>query len=153
MSLMPAHKLSLAIRFQTKDWTEAVFKVFMDIPLQNFTIEDAALLGQPIMMLIMTTQAAIRNHRLLVAYNPLKLQYHGTTCRKSMTTCQCNWENTWWDRLAWHYLHPDFPCSPQAILLKLEQTPVLGVTTECWMQAVKTIKEQRIFEVEDDLKA
>ncbi|KAF8492476.1 hypothetical protein JB92DRAFT_1235343 [Gautieria morchelliformis] len=105
------------------------------------------------MMLIMTTQAAIRNHRLLVAYNPLKLQHHSTTCRKSMTTCQCNWENAWWDGIAPHYLHPDFPCSLQAIFLKLEQTPVLGVTPECWMQAVETIKEQRIFEVEDDLKA
>ncbi|KAF8521994.1 hypothetical protein JB92DRAFT_2888782, partial [Gautieria morchelliformis] len=42
----------------------------------------------------------------------------------AITTCQCNWETAWWDGLAHHYLHPDFPSSPQDTLLKLEKTAV-----------------------------
>ncbi|KAF8523855.1 hypothetical protein JB92DRAFT_2883211, partial [Gautieria morchelliformis] len=96
-SLTASHWLSLAISYRIPDWIEPAFKDLMDTLPQTFTTEDSMLLGQHIMMLIMTMQAAI-------------------------PTCQCNWETVWWDGLACHYLHPDFPSSPQDTLLKLEKT-------------------------------
>jgi hypothetical protein len=153
IGLTPAHKLSLAISYRIHPWIEPTFQLLMNTQTHSFTVEDSAFLGQRIMMLIVTTQATIRNHRLLVAYNPLKLQHHLTACKQPLTTCQCNWESAWWDGLARHYLHLDFPCSPQDILLKLEKTPVMGVTTECRLHVIELIKQQRVFEVEDDLKA
>jgi hypothetical protein len=124
----------------------------MEIPSHLFTLEDFTLLGYPICHMILTTQAAIRNHRLLVAYNPLKPPHHEATCKKPMVTCQCNWDAAWWDGLARLYLHPDFPASPQDILLKLENTPIMGVTAACRAQAIDIIKQQRVFEWEDDMK-
>ena len=111
----------------------------MAIPIASFTLEDFLLLGPPVSHLIITTLAAIHSHRLLVAYNLLQ-------------PCQCNWEAAWWDGLARHYLHPDFPLSPQDMLLKLEKSSVQGVTTACQLEVLRVIKEQRVFEVEDDLK-
>jgi hypothetical protein len=150
--LTASHKLSLAICYRIHDWIEPVFQYLMDTLLQNFTVDDSALLGQQIMILIVTTQAAIHHHWLLVAYNLLKLHHHDTACNKTLATCQCNWETAWWDGLACHYLHPNFPCSPQDILLKLEKTPVMGVTTECWLRGIETIKAQWLFELENDMK-
>ncbi|KAF8490491.1 hypothetical protein JB92DRAFT_3008906, partial [Gautieria morchelliformis] len=106
--LTASHRLSLAISYRIPDWIEPAFKDLMDTPPQTFTTDDSMLLGQHSMMLIMTTQAAIRHHRLLVAYNPLKLRPHDVACVKQSATCQCNWETAWWYGLARHYLHPDF---------------------------------------------
>ena len=69
-----------------------------------------------------------------------------------VSTCQCNWETTWWDRLAQLHLHPNYPASPQDILLKLENAPIIGVTTACRLDAIDEIKQQRVFEREDDFK-
>ncbi|KAF8494782.1 hypothetical protein JB92DRAFT_3147091 [Gautieria morchelliformis] len=60
--LTASHRLSLAISYRISDWIEPAFKDLMDTPPQTFTTEDSMLLGQHIMMLIMTTQAAIRHH-------------------------------------------------------------------------------------------
>ena len=50
------------------------------------------------------------------------------------------------------YLHPDYPASPQGILLKLENTLIIGVITACRLDAIDEIKQQRVFEREDDFK-
>ena len=97
------------------------------IPTHTLFLKDFTLLGFSICHLIVTTQAAIQNHHLIVAYNPLKPKHHEAMCKKPMITCQCNWDAAWWDGLAHHYLHPDYPASPQDILSKLENTPIIGV--------------------------
>ena len=38
------------------------------------------------------------------------------------------------------------------MLLKLEKSSVQGITTACQLEVLRVIKEQRVFEVEDDLK-
>lgn len=110
------------------------------------------LLTGPLLYLIMSMQSAIRAHRLLVAYNPLKPPSHDPSCEKPVVGCQCHWEAAWWDGLACHYLHPYFPSSPQDIISKLETTPILGVTMACQLQAVDIIKQKHVFEAEDDMK-
>jgi hypothetical protein len=153
MSLSPALRLSLALSFRISNWIDPAFAELMATPLSSLTLEDFVLLGPPITHLIITTQASIRAHRLLVAYNPFKPPNYDPTCKKPIVGCQCNWEAAWWDGLAQHYLHPDFPASPQDIVTKLETTLIMGVTTACWLQAVEIIKEQRVFELENDWKA
>ena len=111
----------------------------MAIPIASFMLEDFLLLGPPVSHLIITTLAAIHSHRLLVAYNLLQ-------------PCQCNWEAAWWDGLARHYLHPDFPLSPQDMLLKLEKSSVQGVTTACQHASSRYSMLLRNSGVEDDLK-
>ena len=152
MGLSPALKLSLAISFRIHDWIEPAFKELISIPSHLISLEDYVLLGPPIGYLITATQSAIRSHRLVVAYNPMKPPSHDPSCKKPMVGCQCNWEAAWWDGLARHYLHPDFPASPQEILSKLETTPIIGVTTACRLQAVEIIRQRRVFEAEDDMK-
>jgi hypothetical protein len=49
-------------------------------------------------------------------------------------------------------LHPDYPSSPQDIVQKLKATSIHGVTTACRLQAVEMIRDQRVFEGEDDMK-
>jgi hypothetical protein len=153
MTLSPALRLSLALSFRISNWIDPAFSELMVTPLGSLTLEDFTLLGPPITHLIVTTQASIRAHRLLVAYNPFKPTSHDPTCKKPIVRCQCNWEAAWWDGLARHYLHPDFPASPQDIISKLETTPIMGVTTACRLQAVEVIKEQWVFELENDWKA
>ncbi|KAF8575070.1 hypothetical protein K439DRAFT_1623865 [Ramaria rubella] len=142
MNLSPTTCLSLAISFHIGDWIEPAFCEMIATPanLMNL-VEDFMQLGLLVMHLIMATQVAIHLHRLVVAYNPLKPPSHN-----------CNWEMAWWDGLAQHYLHPNFPVSPQDIISKLENTPIIGVTIACRLQAVEIIKQQCIFEVEDDMK-
>ncbi|KAF8573952.1 hypothetical protein K439DRAFT_891785 [Ramaria rubella] len=152
LNLSPATRLSLAISFRIGDWIEPAFREMIATPANHMSLEDFTQLGPPVTYLIMATQAAIRSHRLVVAYNPLKPPSHDVSCKKPMIGCQCNWEAAWWDGLARHYLHPDFPASPQDIISKLENTPIIGVTTACRLQAVEIIKQQRVFEVEDDMK-
>ena len=152
IALSPAMRLSTAISYRIGDWIQPAFMELIATPTHSLSLEDFTLLGFPIAHMIVTTQAAIRNHRLVVAYNPFKPPHHDVTCKKPTVTCQCNWEAAWWDGLARHYLHPDFPSSPQDILLKLENTPIVGVTTACRLEAIGNIKQQRVFEFEDDLK-
>ena len=71
-------------------------------------------------------------------------------CNKH-TGCQGNWEIAQWDGLARHYLHPDFPTSPHETLEKLESHPIIGVTEACCLNAVESIKEQKVFERENDM--
>jgi hypothetical protein len=131
LCLSPSMRLSLAISFQIRAWIEPAFKELMDMPSHLFTLNNFTLLSFPICHMILTTQAAIQNHHLLVAYNPLKPPHHEDTCKKLMVMCQCNWDAAWWNGLFHHYLHPDCPDSPQDILFKLENTPIMGVTAAC----------------------
>jgi len=121
-------------------------------PTQSLSLGDLTILGIPITHILITTQAGVRNHCLLVAYNPLRPEQHDPSCQKSISTCQCNWEAAWWDGLAHHYLHPDFPPSIKDMLVKLENSPVRGVTTACRLQVIDVIREWRVFEMEDDIK-
>ncbi|KAF8590166.1 hypothetical protein K439DRAFT_1612166 [Ramaria rubella] len=152
MNLSPATRLSLAISFRIGDWVEPAFHKLIATPANMMSLEDFTQLGPPVMYLIMATQAAIHSHHLVVAYNPLKPPSHYISCKKLIIGCQCNWEAAWWDGLARHYLHPDFLASPQDIISKLESAPIIGVTTACRLQAVEIIKQQRVFEAEDDMR-
>ena len=152
LTLSPALRLSLAISFRIKDWMEPAFNELLTIPAHAMSPDDFQLLTGPLLYLIMSTQSANCAHRLLVVYNPLKPPSHNLSCEKPVVGCQCHWEAAWWDGLARHYLHPDFPSSPQDIISKLETTPILGVTTVCQLQAVEIIKQKRVFEAEDDMK-
>jgi hypothetical protein len=38
------------------------------------------------------------------------------------------------------------------MISKLETTPIIGVTTACRLQAVEVIKQQRVFQIKDDMK-
>ncbi|KAF8590165.1 hypothetical protein K439DRAFT_1612165 [Ramaria rubella] len=152
LNLSPTTHLSLASSFHIGDWIEPAFWEMITTPANHMSLEDFTQLGPLVTYLIMATQAAIHLHRLVVAYNPLKPPSHDVSCKKPMIGCQCNWEAAWWDGLARHYLHLDFPASPQEIISKPDNTPIIGVTTACWLQAVEIIKQQHIFEVEDDMK-
>jgi len=152
LKLSPALRLCLALSCRIEDWVEPAFKELIATPGNLISLDDFTLLGPALCHLIVATQAAIRSHCLLVAYNPLKPSSHDLTCKKPLLSCQSNWELAWWDGLARHYLHPDFPASPQDIISKLENTPIVGVTTACRLQAVEIIKQRRVFEAEDDMK-
>jgi len=153
LKLSPALRLFLALSFRIRDWVEPAFKEFIATPPGNLiSLDDFTLLGLALCHLIVATQAAIHSHHLLVAYNPLKPSSHDPTCKKPLLSCQSNWELAWWDGLACHYLHPDFPASPQDIISKLENTPIVGVTMACRLQAVEIIKQRWVFEAEDDMK-
>jgi hypothetical protein len=39
------------------------------------------------------------------------------------------------------------------MIAKLEKTPLTGVTTACRLKAVQVIKEQQVYEAEDDMRA
>ena len=121
----------------------------MCTPACQLTVEDFSQLGVPVIHLIMATQASVRCLRLAIAYNLLKPYRHNFTCKR--TGCQSNWEMAWWDGLARHYLHPDFPTSPQQTIQKLESNPIIGVMEACQLNAIKVIKEQKVFECEDDI--
>jgi hypothetical protein len=153
LNLSPCVRLSLAIRFRISDWIEPAFDELIATPANRIPHEDFMLIGMDVGHLILATQAAIRAHRLLVAYNPLKIANHDPSCEKPVVGCQCNWEAAWWHGLARHYLHPEHPSSPTEMIAKLEKTPLTGVTTACRLKAVQVIKEQRVFEAEDDMRA
>ena len=50
-------------------------------------------------------------------------------------------------RLAITYNHT----SPHKTLEKLESNQIIGVTEACWLNVVESIKEQKVFEHEDDM--
>jgi hypothetical protein len=151
MGLSAPIRLSLALSFRITEWTEPAFRELITTPANRVTAEDFTLLGSPVAHLIFATQAEIRGLRLAIAFNPLIPASHDPTCKKPVVGCQCSWEAAWWDGLARHYLHPDFPSTPREAISKLENTPIVGVTTACRLQAVRLIKDQRVFEMEDDI--
>ncbi|KAF8574271.1 hypothetical protein K439DRAFT_1550709 [Ramaria rubella] len=129
LNLSPATRLSLAISFRIGDWIEPAFREMITTPANHMSLEDFTQLGPPVTYLIMATQAAIRSHCLVVAYNLLKPPSHDVASAIGRQ-----------------------PASPQDIISKLENTPIIGVTTACQLQAIEIIKQQHIFEVEDDMK-
>jgi hypothetical protein len=73
LNLSPCVRLSLAIRFRISDWIEPAFDELIATPANQIPHEDFVLIGMDVVHLILDTQAAIHAHRLLVAYNPLKI--------------------------------------------------------------------------------
>lgn len=151
MDLSPARRLSLALSYRITEWIEPAFRQLVATSANRITPDDFCMLGSPLTHLVMSTQADIHSLRLAIAFNPLKPTSHDVSCQKPYMGCQCSWEAAWWDGLARHYLHPDCPASPREAISKLETTPIVGVTTACRLAAVEIIKEQRVFEREDDI--
>ena len=149
LGLSATRTLSLGLRYHITDWLEPAFQELVRTPACRLTVEDFAQLGFPVIHLIMATQASIRCLRLAIAYNPLKPYRHDFTCKRA--GCQSNWEMAWWDGLARHYLHPDLPTSPQETIEKLESNPIIGVMEACRLNSIKAIKQQKVFEHEDDI--
>ena len=148
LGLSASHRISLGLGYRITEWLEPAFQELVLTPACQLTVEDFALLGIPVVHLIMATQASIHCLRLAIAYNP-KPYKHDFTCKRA--GCQSNWEMAWWDGLAQHFLHPDFPTSPHETLEKLESHPIIGVTEACRLNAVEIIKEQKVFEREADM--
>jgi hypothetical protein len=151
MDLSPARQISLTLSYHITEWIEPAFRQLVATPANRVTANDFSLLGSQLTHLVISTQADIHALCLPIAFNLLKLTRHDTSCQKPYMGCQCSWEAAWWDRLAHHYLHPDCPASPREAISKLESTPIVGVTTTCRLAAVEIIKEQRVFEREDDM--
>jgi hypothetical protein len=151
LGLFPSRRLSLGLSYRISTWLEPAFRELITTPACRISIEYFALLGVPVCHLLMSTQASIRSLRLAIAFNPFKPPKHDTTCKRPSTGCQSSWEIAWWDGLARHYLHPDFPTTPRETIQKLETTPIVGVTNACRLQAVEHIREQRVFEREDEI--
>lgn len=138
LGLSASHRISLGLSYRITEWLELAFQELVLTPACRLMVEDFALLGIPVVHLIMATQASICCLRLAIAYNP-KPYKHDFTCKR--TGCQSNWEMAWWDGLAQHYLHPDFPTSPHETLEKLETHPIIGVIEAC----------RQVFEREADM--
>ena len=148
LGLLASQRISLGLGYRITKWLEPAFQELILTLACRLTVEDFALLGIPVVHLIMAMQASIRCLRLAITYNP-KPYKHDFTCK--CAGCQSNWEIAWWDGLAHHYLHPDFPTSPQETLEKLESNPIIGVTEACRLNAVDSIKEQKVFECKHDM--
>ena len=142
LALSPNQQLSMAISYRIHDWIGLAFNELIMIPAHAFSLEEFLLLGPPITHIIVSTQSVICNHQLLVSYNPSRPPSHNNSCLKPIMACQQNWESAWLDGLARHYLHPDFPLSPDDMLSKLENASVVGVTNACRLHAVNILKEQ-----------
>ena len=149
LGLSATCRLSLGLGYHVIDWLEPAFQELVHTPACQLTVKDFTELGILVTHLIMATQASICCLRLSIAYNPLKPYQHDLTCKRAR--CQSNWEMAWWDGLARHYLHPDFPTSPQETIRKLKSNLIIGVTEVCWLNAIKSIKDQQIFEREDNI--
>ncbi|KAF8515176.1 hypothetical protein JB92DRAFT_3115060 [Gautieria morchelliformis] len=100
------------------------------------------------MHIIHSTQSEIRHLRLILTYNPLKMDKHDVLCKRPALGCQASWEAAWWDGFARHYLHPDHPCTPLEALVKFESANIAGVTTACRLQAVEFIRDDGVFDRE-----
>ncbi|KAF8514658.1 hypothetical protein JB92DRAFT_2811277 [Gautieria morchelliformis] len=148
LNLSPARQLSLALRFRISDWIELAFKALVVTPAHRLSLEDASFLGLTIMHIIHSTQSEIRHLRLVLAYNPLKMDKHDVLCKRPALGCQASWEAAWWDGFARHYLHPDHPCTPLEALAKFESANIAGVTTACRLQAVEFIRDHGVFDRE-----
>ncbi|KAF8511391.1 hypothetical protein JB92DRAFT_3118133 [Gautieria morchelliformis] len=148
LNLSPARQLSLALRFRISDWIELDFKALVATPAHRLSLEDASFLGLTIMHIIHSTQSEICHLRLVLAYNPLKMDKHNVSCKRPALGCQASWEAAWWDRFACHYLHPDHPCTPLEALAKFESANIAGVTTACRLQAVEFIRDHGVFDRE-----
>ena len=88
---------------------------------------------------------------------PIKREIQTRTyfCRPISTSRrhQLNWEIAWLE-LAWHYLHPEYPVGPEeGVTIKLQTTPIQGVTEACRHQVLTTLAKHCIFEHESDLMA
>ncbi|KAF8503159.1 hypothetical protein JB92DRAFT_2833418 [Gautieria morchelliformis] len=148
LNLSPAWQLSLALRFQISNWIRSAYKELVATPAHRLSLEDVSLLGLAIMHIIHSTQSEIRHLRLVLAYNPLKMEKHDASCKRPALGCQASWEATWWDGFARHYLHPDHPCTPLEALAKFESTNIVGVTTACRLQAMEFIRDHGVFDRE-----
>ncbi|KAF8512633.1 hypothetical protein JB92DRAFT_2927402 [Gautieria morchelliformis] len=148
LNLSPARQLSLALRFRISDWIELAFKALVATPGHRLSLEDASFLGLTIMHIIHSTQSEIHHLRLVLAYNPLKMDKHNVLCKRPALGCQASWEASWWDGFARHYLHPDHPCTPLEALAKFKSANIAGVTTACRLQAVEFIRDHGVFDRE-----
>ncbi|KAF8507351.1 hypothetical protein JB92DRAFT_2815395 [Gautieria morchelliformis] len=131
MGLSSAYRLSLGLSYHISEWIEPAFKDLMHTPANRIPAEDFVHLGPLVCHLVASTQAEIRALRLSIAFNPLIPPSHHPSCKNTVLACQAAWESAWWDGLARHYLHPDYPLSPHEALSKLETTNIIGVTTAC----------------------
>ena len=70
LGLSASQRISLGLGYRITKWLEPAFRELVLTPACRLTVEDFALLGIPVVHLIMATQASIRCLRLAIAYNP-----------------------------------------------------------------------------------
>ncbi|KAF8998157.1 hypothetical protein BDQ17DRAFT_1309371 [Cyathus striatus] len=126
----PALVMSLALRFDLRDWYNYAFRAFLQESMLNISRADAEKIGMGCVLAIFKTHALIQEYRQSFAFIPPKV-HHAPHCRDRQG-CAAALDDGWWKQVGRDLLNPRYPISCTDVLEKLDSYWFIGMGPECW---------------------
>jgi len=95
----PAQLINLAVRYNTSAFFPFAFKRLVDTPITQLTAQHRELLGTDVFTTLVYVQAALEEHRRIVAAEEPKILMHTNDCQDPVG-CNEDWHAIWWNGMA-----------------------------------------------------
>ena len=115
----------------------------------DFTDEQANLLGTTLFWILMRTMLCIDFMHLCVAYSSPDI-VHSLNCDNN-NICQKSWDGEWWRGFCRHLLHPDKIFSSAATTITLENAKIKNMNNDCLCSTVAAITMSNILDFRNEI--
>ncbi|KAG1757920.1 hypothetical protein EDB19DRAFT_1623036 [Suillus lakei] len=95
----PTQLINLAIQYNTGAIFPFTFKQLVDTPITQLTAQHWELIGNNIFTTLVYVQAALEEHRHIVAAEEPKILMHTSDCQDPVA-CNEDWHTIWWNGMA-----------------------------------------------------
>ncbi|KAG1819327.1 hypothetical protein EV424DRAFT_1323472 [Suillus variegatus] len=95
----PAQLINLAVQYNTSALFPFAFKRLVDTPITQLTAQHRELLGNDVFTTLVYVQAALEEHRRIVAAEEPKILMHTSDCQDPVG-CNEDWHAIWWNGMA-----------------------------------------------------
>ncbi|KAJ8586970.1 hypothetical protein M405DRAFT_742712 [Rhizopogon salebrosus TDB-379] len=92
----PAQLINLAIKYHARALFPPAFKRLVDTPITQLTAQRRELLGNTVFTDLVYVQAAVDQHRRIVAGEEPKILMHASDCQDPLG-CDEDWHAIWWN--------------------------------------------------------
>ncbi|KAF8581804.1 hypothetical protein K439DRAFT_1618758 [Ramaria rubella] len=146
--LLPAsERLLLAQKYNHKPWISNAFRELLWKHYILPTLKDYVSLGMANIFYIHETKIKIHNHHQLVVFSAPRVNHSIIDCT-GIVKCEEVWKMAWWSGFGHHYMHPDFPATPEEAYSLLDDAEIPHMAPRCKKRTVEDIRKSKVLEEE-----
>ncbi|KAG1840787.1 hypothetical protein C8R48DRAFT_620727 [Suillus tomentosus] len=148
-SLEPTQLISLALKYNIKDFFPHAFERLVSARINDISDEERHTVGSIVWNTMFKVKERLDVHRRIIACEAPPM-VHAATCMKK-TRCEEDWKQLWWNGMGRFLLDGRNPQPYKDAMERFEKLDIGEINLDCWKAVLYTVKAQSAFDHERTL--
>ncbi|KAG1906593.1 uncharacterized protein F5891DRAFT_1101148 [Suillus fuscotomentosus] len=148
-SLEPTQLISLALKYNIKDFFPHAFERLVSARINDISDEERHMVGSIVWNTMFKVKECLDVHRRIIACEAPPM-VHAATCMKQ-TRCEEDWKQLWWNGMGRFLLDGRNPQPYKDAVERFEKLDIGEINLDCWKAVLYTVKAQSTFDHERTL--